>query len=147
MDHTIVVTSFKLGHFQYWIYHISKIYSNMSGYICSELHKLSEVSTNLIINTLRPGKNDDIFKCIFLNENVWISNKISLKFIPKSAINNNPALVQTVAWHRLGDKPLSEAMVVSLLMHICITWPQWVKSTYKFNYQILPGSSKLPPWK
>ena len=24
----------------------------------------------------------DIFKCIFLNENVWISIKISLKFVP-----------------------------------------------------------------
>ena len=36
---------------------------------------------------------DDIFKCIFLNENVWISIKISLNFIPKSPIDNNPALV------------------------------------------------------
>ena len=26
--------------------------------------------------------SDDIFKCIFLNENVWISIKISLKFVP-----------------------------------------------------------------
>ena len=38
--------------------------------------------------TLRPRKDglhfpDDIFKCIFLNENVKISNKISLKFVPK----------------------------------------------------------------
>ena len=24
---------------------------------------------------------DDIFKCIFLNENIWISIKISLKFV------------------------------------------------------------------
>ena len=35
----------------------------------------------------------DIFKCIFLNENVWIPIKISLKFVPKGPINNNPALV------------------------------------------------------
>ena len=39
-----------------------------------------------IFNTLRPRQNgrhfpDDIFKSIFLNENVWISIKISLKFI------------------------------------------------------------------
>ena len=26
---------------------------------------------------------DDIFKCIFLNENVWILIKISQKFVPK----------------------------------------------------------------
>ena len=35
---------------------------------------------------------DDIFKCIFLNENVLISIKISLKFVPKGQINNIPAL-------------------------------------------------------
>ena len=42
-------------------------------------------------------------------------------------INNIPALVQIMAWRRPGDKPLSEAMMVSSLMHICITRPQWVK--------------------
>ena len=36
---------------------------------------------------------DDIFKCIFLNENVLISIKISLKFVLKRQINNIPALV------------------------------------------------------
>ena len=36
---------------------------------------------------------DDIFKCIFLNENVLISIKISLKFVPQGQINNIPALV------------------------------------------------------
>ena len=35
----------------------------------------------------------DIFKCIFLNENVLISIKISLKFVPKGQINNIQALV------------------------------------------------------
>ena len=55
---------------------------------------------------------DDIIKCIFWNENVWISIKISLKFVPKGLINNIPALVQIMAWRRLGDKPLSGAMMV-----------------------------------
>ena len=36
---------------------------------------------------------DDIFKCTFLNENVWIPIKISLKFVPKGQINNISALV------------------------------------------------------
>ena len=84
-----------------------------------------------IINTLRPRQNgrhfpDDIFKSIFLNENARISFKISLKFVPKVRINNIPALVQIMAWRRPGDKPLSEPMMVSLLTHICVTWPQWV---------------------
>ena len=59
------------------------------------------------VNTLRPRRNeqhfaDDIFKRIFFNENVWISIKISLKFVPKGPINNNniPALVQIMAWRR-----------------------------------------------
>ena len=43
---------------------------------------------------------DDIFRCIFLNENVWISIKFSLKFVPKVRINNIPALVQIMAWRR-----------------------------------------------
>ena len=31
-----------------------------------------------------------------------------------------------MAWRRPGDKPLSEPMMVSLPMHICVTRPQWV---------------------
>ena len=81
-------------------------------------------------NSLRPRLNwrsfADIFKCIFLNENVWISIKISLKFVPKGTINNNPALVQIMAWRRPGHKPISETMMVSLLAQICVAWPQWV---------------------
>ena len=83
-------------------------------------------------NSLRPRHNgclfaDDTFKRIFLNENVRISIKISLKFLPKGRINNIPALVQIMAWRLPGDKPLSEAMMVILLRHICVTRPQWVE--------------------
>ena len=86
--------------------------------------------SHIYINTLRPRQNgrhfaDDIFKCIFLNENVWISIRISLKFVPKGLINNIPALVQIMAWRRPGDKPLFEPMMASLLTHICVTRPQW----------------------
>ena len=65
-----------------------------------------------------------MFKCIFVNENVWIPIEISLKFVP---INNNPALFQIMAWRRPGDKPLSEPMMVSLPTQICVIRPQWVK--------------------
>ena len=87
-----------------------------------------------LFNTLRPRQDgchfpDDVFKCIFLNENAWISIKISLKFVPKVRINNIPALVQIMAWRRPGGKPLSEPMMVSLLTHICVTRPQWVNVT------------------
>ena len=83
-----------------------------------------------LFNTLRPRQNgrhfaDDIFKCIFLNENVWIPIKISLKCVPKGPVNNIPALVQIMACRRPGDKPLSESMMVSLPTHMCVTRPQW----------------------
>ena len=46
-----------------------------------------------MINSLRPAqdKTADIFQCIFLNENVLTSRKISLT--PEVRINNIPALV------------------------------------------------------
>ena len=107
------------------------------------------------VNTLRPRRNgryfaDDIIKCIFFNENVWISIKISLKFVPKGPINNIPALVQIMAWRRSGDKPLSEPMVVSLPTHICVARPQWVKPGYSIPLLLMswwckewPGSKPL----
>ena len=93
-------------------------------------HSLSHFLTHcLLLNSLRPRQNrrhfaGNIFKCIFLNENEWISLRISLKFVPKVRINNIPSLVQIMAWRRPGDKPLSEPMMVSLLTHICVTRPQ-----------------------
>ena len=84
-------------------------------------------------NTLKPRQNgrhiaDDTFKRIFVNENIRILIEISLRFVPKCPIKNTPALVQIMAWRRPGDKPLSEPMMVSLPMHICVTRPQWVNS-------------------
>ena len=91
------------------------------------------------INTLSPIQNgryfpDAIFICIFLNENVIISNKISLKFVPKGSINNIPTLVQIIAWRRPGKKPLSESMTVRLSTHICVTRPQRVKLITSLSY-------------
>ena len=93
------------------------------------------------INTLRPRQDgrhfpDDIFKWIFLNGNVWIAIKISLKFVPKGSVNNIPPLVQIMAWRRPGDKPLFEPMMVNLLTHMCVTRPQWVKVS--FTPDLLP---------
>ena len=68
----------------------------------------------------------DIFKCILLNENVWISIEFSLKFVPWG-IDNKPSLVEIMAWRQGGDKPLSQPMMVSLLTHICVAQLQWVK--------------------
>ena len=92
----------------------------------------------VLVNTLRQRQDgchfpDDIFRCILLNENIWITINISLSFVPKGPIDNIPALVQIMAWRRSGDKPLSEPMMVCLLTHICVTWPQWVNSLLTVN--------------
>ena len=92
---------------------------------------LPDVVAPVALNTLRPRRNgchfpDAIFKWIFLNENVWISINISLKFVPGGPINNIPTLVQVMAWRRPGDKPLYEPMMVRLPTHICVTGLQWV---------------------
>ena len=54
---------------------------------------------------------DHIFKYIFLNENDIIPIQISLKFVPRSPINDMTALVEVMAWCQTGDKPLSESML------------------------------------
>ena len=117
------------------VYVYGKLFSNLNVNISLQHNrgKWPKMAVNIstFFNTLRPRQNgchfaDDIFKCIFLNENLWILSKISLKFFPKGPINNIPALVHIMAWRRPGDKPLSEAMMVNLSMHICISRPQWV---------------------
>ena len=54
---------------------------------------------------------DNIFQWIFLNENGRILIQISLKFVPKSPINNKPALVPVMAWRQSGAKPLPEPIL------------------------------------
>ena len=55
-------------------------------------------------------------------------------------MNNIPALVKIMAWHRPGEKPLSESKMVSLLTHICIARPQWVKH---HNYSLYHHCANL----
>ena len=66
------------------------------------MHTVRDLLGFVVVNTLSPKQNgrhfvDDTFKCIFLNKNVRILIKISLKFVPKGPINNIPALVKIMA--------------------------------------------------
>ena len=68
------------------------------------------------LNILRPRQNsrhfaDDIFKRNVSTENYCISIPISLKFVLNCLIDNNPSLVQLMAWCRIADNPLSDPMV------------------------------------
>ena len=67
--------------------------------------------THLPLDKMAVTLADDIFKCIFLNENERILIQIALKFVPMSSIANKAALVQVMAWHLTGDKPLPEPMM------------------------------------
>ena len=80
---------------------------------------------------------DNTFKCIFLNESIRILIDISLKFVPKSQINNIPNIgwdnvLAPTRWQALSEP---EPMMVSLLMHIYVTRPQWVKLTKDTPYR------------
>ena len=126
--------------YKYHSYNTARSYNKTSYQILKQLYGChtddvmwdeNAMLVIIVINSLRPRQNrrhfaDDIFKCILLNENVWIALKISLEFV---RINNIPALVQIMAWRRPGNKPLSEPMTVSSLTHICVTQPQWVKQS------------------
>ena len=73
------------------------------------LTKLPQVSTEADTNGLHFA--GDSFKCIFLIEKVWILIHISLKIFLNDPVNIISTLVQIMAWHRAGDKPLSEPMM------------------------------------
>ena len=140
----------KRGHCTFpWLY--TKLASNWIQWQYVNIpaeHLLQNHFTSL---TQRPRKNgchfaDDIFKCIFLNENVWIPIRISMIFVPKGPINNIPALVQIMDWHCPGDKPLSEPMMASWMTHICVTWPQWVNRLSSQKQIDLSGNYLTEAW-
>ena len=55
--------------------------------------------------------SDDISKSIFLDEHDRIPIQISLKFVPRSPIDNKPEMVELMAWCQTGDEPLSEQIL------------------------------------
>ena len=63
----------------------------------------------------------------FLDGNVWISNKISLKWAG-GLINANLDLVQVVVWCQTGGQPSPEIMITSSHTYVCLNRTQWVKS-------------------
>ena len=57
---------------------------------------------NYLVQTRQHGCHftDDIFKCIYLNENIWFSIVTILKVVPKGPINNIPVLIEIMARRR-----------------------------------------------
>ena len=98
------------------------------------------------LDTFRPRQNgryfpDDISKCIFLNGNVCISIKISMKFVSEGPINHITALVKIMARWRRDNKPLSEPVLVRLLTYISKSLPNSKFTQVKLNEGTLPWGS------
>ena len=76
------------------------------------------------LNALRPRQDgclfaDDILKCIFLNLNSWIPNKISWKYVTWRLIDNKPSMVKIMGCRRAGDNPIIWTIDgIVLLTHI-----------------------------
>ena len=96
---------------------------------------------------MAPHFADNILKCLFLNENIWILIKISLKFVPKGSVNNIPSLFQLMAWCRPGNKPLSEPMLAwvtdAYMLHSAsMSWnkellaQRWAKAIFSLSINI-----------
>ena len=58
-----------------------------------DARNLAQEWSHLPLNKMAAILADDILKCIFLNENGGILIQISLKFVPRSLIDNKAALV------------------------------------------------------
>ena len=61
------------------------------------------------------NKMVDTLQMTFSNEFWWMKNLVflfqaSLKFVPESPIYNKSALLQIMAWHLTGNKPLPDMM-------------------------------------
>ena len=104
------------------VVHISKIMSVQSY---SRFHHFWMCLTHWGQNK-NGGQFTIIFKPIYSNEKKIYLIQISLKYFPKVPINNMPILVQIMAWCQPGYNPPSEPIMVSLLIHIYVTRPQWV---------------------
>ena len=108
-----------------------KYYTIVSSVCCCPVSLRHQDISSHGINTLGLRQNShhfrvNIFKCIFLNENVRISIEISLKFVPKGPINNIVGLFQIMTALTRGKAIISEPMMGRVLTHICVTRPQWV---------------------
>ena len=116
-----------------WIFlRAPQTFNGAQGNTWGSLHWCVVHFTNvLLVNTLRQWQNgrhfvNDIFKCIFLNRNVWIPIEISLKF--------NPGVQLTIFQHwfsqwlgnRCQSHCLNQWWLPSLPTHICFTRPLWV---------------------
>ena len=84
------------------------------------------------LTSLQNGRHftDNIFICIFLNENVPILITISLNIVPYGLLDRYVSICSDMAWRLTGDKPLSERMMVHSATNMCATRTHWVEQFF-----------------
>ena len=86
------------------------IYRNaLENIVC----EMAAILAALNFKTLGQRQNGCQFADIssaFYSRKIWILIDISLKFVPRGSTDNNSPLVEVMAWHETGIKPLSEPM-------------------------------------
>ena len=83
---------------------------------------LATSNTTVLVNSTFDGDlDDDLYSAV--DQLPPLARKHSGKIFFLYII----ALDRVMAWRRPGNKPLSGPMMVSLLMHICVTRPQLIK--------------------
>ena len=113
------------------------------SYVQHCIARMVKSAGRLEAETKRPPFRRRHVQMPLLNENVWSSIDISLKFVPKGQINNFPALVKIMAWCRPGAKSLSELMMFSLLTHICVSRVN--RSSFRVKWQIVIWNGHVRP--
>ena len=77
-----------------------------------------------LLTHLPLDKMANIFRCTFVNEKLCIFIKFYFTgFFHKCSVDNKPALVWIMVWHRIGTKPLTEPMLTRFtdtIVHACI---------------------------
>ena len=89
------------------------IHISMERYVMPFIRNLVSVFL-YVLTHCNQGKIAAISQPMFLNTFSWMK-MYELRFHWSLSINNIPALVQIMAWHCPGAKPLSESMLDSLL--------------------------------
>ena len=92
------------------------------------------------LNSSIPGQNDRHFgrrefQMHFVGWNDRILIRISLKFVPRSPIDNMPALVQIMAWCRTGDKHSKHCEVhTGIVCYWYVITTEWLPVYHVRNY-------------
>ena len=99
--------------------------------------------THLPLDEMAAIWADGICNCIFLSENFRILIQISLKYVPRSPIDNKPVLVWVMACHRSGESYYLDQLEQLECLH-CEIPPAapWLPITHNSDSHQIPSQNK-----